>query len=180
MTPLGHILCLVMVSALAVTMSHAACDGIKARGCATSFETLAAKTGSSTSMACPALAAYKQCLVHDGCMIGPFKLAFERAENDLTSSCSSASTICCMMMSKECLACKKGVSVAEFCKDLANMEYCGGLPVIARSTPTPVDEPTSCSECVRLGRSWQVGSCQPVACRGSTVTAGGMPWGQWC
>merc|ERR1712072_923685 len=49
--------------------------------------------------------------------------------------------MCCMMMSKECLACQKGVSVAEFCKDLANMEYCGGLPVIERcpvcSPPRP-------------------------------------------
>jgi len=33
--------------------------------------------------------------------------------------------MCCMAMTKECLACKKGVSVEDFCKSSANKEYCG-------------------------------------------------------
>merc|ERR1712057_55642 len=43
--------------------------------------------------------------------------------------------MCCMGMSKECLACKKGVSVAEFCKDLANMEYCASGSASGSGSP---------------------------------------------
>jgi len=32
---------------------------------------------------------------------------------------------CCKGMTKECLACQKGISVEEFCKSSANEEYCG-------------------------------------------------------
>lgn len=71
--------------------------------------------------------------------------------------------VCCMAMTKECLACKQGTSVDEFCEAAANAAYCGDDP---EPKPTAQPEPPIAQPEVEAGPTSTTGCtmnpCLPV------------------